>query len=126
MTMPDAMAKLVEGKVWRVLGGLLATAAITIGGVLGSALLTEIKSVHDSISGLERGVASAGAELIEIENAQKDSHAAIDTILKIQREDEGKLSDALVREAATEAAVKAAQSDIQRLDAERARPGGHP
>ena len=124
--MPDAMAKLVEGKVWRVLGGLLATAAITIGGVLGSALLTEIKSVHDSISGLERGVASAGAQLSTLTETHKELRIDINTILKVQREDEGKLNDTIVREAATEAAVKAAQSDIQRLDAERARPGGHP
>ena len=127
MTMAD-LTGLAEGRAWKVIGGILAAAAVAIGTMLGSALLAQMTSLHASIDDLGRQTATAVARLSDLTDSHKDLRFDINRVLAQQHDDEAKLGDIRERQITSESAMKAYAADLERIEAEtkQQRQGGHP
>ena len=127
MTIAD-LTGMAEGRAWKVVGGILSTAAVATGTMLGSALLAQMISLHASIDDLGRQTAAAVARLSDLTDSHKDLRLDINRVLAQQHEDEAKLGDIRERQITSEAAMKAYAADLERIEAEtkQQRQGGHP
>ncbi len=117
MTMAD-LTGLAEGRAWKVIGGILAAAAVAIGTMLGSALLAQMTSLHASIDDLGRQTAAAVARLSDLTDSHKDLRLDINRVLAQQHDDEAKLGDIRERQITSESAMKVYAADLERIEAE--------
>ena len=118
---------MVEGKIWKIIGSFLATAAVAIGTLLGTTLISQIGDLRSSITNLGSQTARAVAQLSDLSDSHKELRNDINRSLTTQHEDEEKINATVVRQAATEEVVKGLAADVVRIESEnRGRVGGHP